>query len=140
VEKSKQLYDAFLKDIENLIKENQGDGGSRKDRQYIEKRMRLNVVEIFQRMFVMFYNNIFVELKNKEFEKYIEDYPSKEQGLKQAFRDIYDKITAPWVEKSKKDKTFGREEEYQKELLKLDTADKIRALFDDQYKNIYGEI
>jgi hypothetical protein len=136
------LYNDFLKEMEILLKENQDNESAKgisKEKEHIERKMKLNVIEIFQRMFMLYYDNIFVGLKNKEFGKYISDYQTKEQGMLQAYNDIFSKITTPWAAKSEKDKLFGRQEEYQKEMLKLDMAKEIMEIFNKNYKNIYGE-
>lgn len=130
-----QLKENYLKEIKTLIdtwKENStrlGKEGS-KDEAILET-IKVNVGEIFYKMFTISYNNSCknIDVDHVELNK-----------LSKAYLAFFDKIPAPWKEKMVKDKQYNMMEEYYKEEIKLDTADKIKNLFIEYYHRFYKEI
>ncbi|WP_055669852.1 hypothetical protein [Desnuesiella massiliensis] len=130
-----QLKEEYLKEITTLIntwKENSSRLGKEgaKDEAILET-IKVNVGDIFYKMFNISYNNSCkkVEADHVELNK-----------LSKAYLAFFDKIPAPWKEKMVKDKQFNMMEEYYKEEIKLATADKLKNLFIEYYHRFYKEI
>lgn len=111
-------YLAFLnkkqKDLKSNIKDLQEQDC--KDEANLEK-IRLNIVEIFYKMFNLSLSDNPVELK----EKYL---------------NYFDKITASWHINKGKALEFEQEEEVIIEELKIQEAEELKAIFKDYYNQI----
>ena len=105
----------------------------------IMEKIKINVGEIFLKMFEVSYNNVYGNPKIK--------LPSmggaltggKEELLKKTYLEFFNKIPAPWKIKAEKDKQHNMHEEYHKECLKLETAEDIKALFLRHFEALEGE-
>lgn len=81
------------------------------------QKIRLNIVEIFYKMFNISLSDNPVELK----EKYL---------------NFFDKITDPWHINKQKALEFGKEEEVIIEELKIQEAEELKNQFKDYYNQI----
>ncbi len=129
-----QLKEAYLNEITKLInqwKENSArlrEEGSN-DESILES-IKVNVGDIFYKMFNISYNNSCRNVESEEAEL---------SKLSKAYLAFFHKIPAPWKEKMAKDKEFNMMEEYYKEQIKLETAEKIKNLFIEYYDKFYKE-
>jgi len=81
------------------------------------QKIRLNIVEIFHKMFNISLSDNPVELK----EKYL---------------NFFDKITEPWYINKEKALEFGKEEEVIIEELKIQEAEELKIQFKDYYNQM----
>lgn len=129
-----QLKEAYLNEITeiiNLWKENYvrlREEGSI-DESILES-IKVNVGDIFYKMFNISYNNSCRNIESEEAEL---------NKLSKAYLAFFNKIPAPWKEKMAKDKEFNMMEEYYKEQIKLEAAEKIKNLFIEYYDKFYKE-
>lgn len=126
-----QLKEEYLKEVTVLInqwKENSirlaNEGAN--DEAILEN-IKVNVGDIFYKMFTISYNKCCKNVEPSEVEL---------KKLYTSFLAFFDKIPAPWKEKLVKDKEYNMMEEYYKEQLKLETADKIKKLFIEYYERL----
>lgn len=82
------------------------------------EKIRLNVVEIFHKMFNISFSNDPVELKDK-------------------YLNFFDKITTPWRVNREKAIEFGKDREAIIEELKIEEAEKLKIKFKDYYEKIF---
>lgn len=82
------------------------------------EKIRLNVVEIFHKMFNISFSNDSVELKDK-------------------YLNFFDKITTPWRVNREKAIEFGKDREAIIEELKIEEAEKLKIKFKDYYEKIF---
>lgn len=82
------------------------------------EKIRLNVVEIFHKMFNISFSNDPVELKDK-------------------YLNFFDKITTPWRVNREKAIKFGKDREAIIEELKIEEAEKLKIKFKDYYEKIF---
>jgi hypothetical protein len=129
-----RLKEEYMKELGELIdelKEKSADlnrEGS-KDEAVFEN-IKLNIVDIFQKMFNISYNNSCKKM-----------YPEDEEieKLQKSYLAFFDKIPAPWKEKMAKDKDHNMMEECFKEQIKLETADQVKNLFIKHYDRFCKE-
>lgn len=128
-----QLKEEYLKQVTSLIskwKENsfslKNDGAN--DEAILEN-IKVNVGDIFYKMFNISYNNSYKKIEAPEVEL---------KKLYNTYLEFFEKIPAPWKEKLIKDKEYNLMEDYYKEELKLETADKIKNLFIEDYERLNG--
>ena len=114
----KENYLIFLKEKQEDLKK------SIQDLQYREcvdeanlQKIRLNIVEIFYKMFNISLSDNPVVLK----EKYL---------------SFFDKITRPWYINKDKALEFGKENEVVIENLKIQEAEELKRQFNDYYNQI----
>ena len=129
-----QLKEEYLKQVTSLIskwKENsislKNDGAN--DEAILEN-IKVNVGDIFYKMFNISYNSSYKKIEAPEVEL---------KRLYITYLEFFEKIPAPWKEKLIKDKEYNLMEDYYKEELKLETADKIKNLFIEDYERLNGE-
>lgn len=126
-----QLKGDYLKELTSLIdgwKEN--STRLRKEESMDEailESIKVNVGDIFFKMFNVSYNNSCKNINSEEEEL---------KKLKAAYLAFFDKIPAPWKEKAEKDKEHNMMEELYKEQIKLETAELVKDLFLEHYKKI----
>lgn len=82
------------------------------------EKIRLNVVEIFHKMFNISFSNDPVELKDK-------------------YLNFFDKITTPWRVNREKAIEFGKDREAIIEELKIKEAEELKSKFKDYYEKIF---
>lgn len=82
------------------------------------EKIRLNVVEIFHKMFNISFSNDPVELNDK-------------------YLNFFDKITTPWRVNREKAIEFGKDREAIIEELKIEEAEKLKIKFKDYYEKIF---
>lgn len=97
----------------------------------ILESIKVNVGDIFYKMFNISYNNSCKNVESVEVEL---------KKLSKAYLAFFDKIPAPWKEKMAKDKEYNKMEDYYKEEIKLETADMIKSLFIEYYERVYKEV
>jgi len=128
---SEQLKGDYLKEITVLIDGwKESSSRLRKEEstdEAILESIKVNVGDIFYKMFNISYNNSCkgVSTEDEELKK-----------LHDAYLAFFDKIPAPWREKAEKDKEHNMMEEFYKEQIKLETADRLKDLFLEYYKKI----
>lgn len=124
-----QLKGEYLKEITVLI-DGWKENASRLKKQEsmdeaILENIKVNVAEIFYKMFIVSYNKSCKNVLAEEEEL---------KNLHDAYLAFFDKIPAPWKVKAEKDKQHNMMEEFYKEQIKLETADKVKDLFVKYYK------
>lgn len=82
------------------------------------EKIRLNVVEIFHKMFNISFSNDPVELNDK-------------------YLNFFDKITTPWHVNREKAIEFGKDREAIIEELKIKEAEELKSKFKDYYEKIF---
>lgn len=134
MELCEKLKEEYLKDVITFIngcKEKSArlrQEGS--DDEAILETIKVNVGEIFYKMFNLSYNN---SCKNTE------EQSEKLKKLSKMYLGFFDKIPASWKEKKVKDIEYNMMKEYYIEEIKLQTADKIKNLFIEYYDKFYQE-
>lgn len=96
----------------------------------ILERIRVNIGDIFYKMFNVSYNKACRNTETAQVEL---------KRLSDAYLDFFEKIPAPWKEKMAKDKEHNMMEEYYKEQIKLETVEQIKKLFVQYYDRYNGE-
>jgi len=114
------LIDGWKGNSDRLKKEEAGD-------ESILEAIKVNVGDIFYKMFNVSYNNSCKNIQTEEEEL---------KKLETAYLAFFDKIPAPWKEKAEKDKEHNMLEEFYKEQIKLETAEKVKNLFIEHYKKL----
>lgn len=89
--------------------------------------IRINIGDIFYKMFILSFNNSF---------KGADSEMEKLEKLKKMYLAFFDKIPAQWRVKLLKDKEYNMMEDYYKEQIKLETADKLKNLFLEHYERL----
>ena len=114
----KENYLIFLKEKQEDLKKSIEDLQNREciDEANLQK-IRLNIVEIFHKMFNISFSDSPVALK----EKYL---------------SFFDKITKPWYINKDKALEFGKENEVVIEDLKIEEAEDLKKKFNDYYSQI----
>jgi hypothetical protein len=112
------LMDGWKKSSESLRAEERFDEAVLED-------IKVNIADIFYKMFTLSFNN---SCKGT-------DSQVNELGkLKDMYLAFFNKIPASWKVKLQKDKEYNMMEEYYKEEIKLETADKVKSLFLEYYE------
>lgn len=141
MEKHEQLVQEYSQALQGYIQQLKDAEASCKaagDKEgMVREKVKGNVVDIFQKMFTVSYNNVYVKRQIPDFAKY-DQYPEKHEQLRAAYLDFFTKIPTPWREKAEKDKQFGRMGEYETEQVKLQLADEVKALFAEHYNRVFG--
>lgn len=106
---------------------------------FVHGQIKKNVVDIFQKMYKVSYNNVYVKPQIPDLVKIIEQHDSREEQFFATYLSFFNKIPTPWKEKAEKDQKFGKIEECKKEQSKLQIADEIKELFVTNYKKVYGD-
>lgn len=144
MEQHEQLQKDYMQALEGYIqqlKSNEADWRQKGDKEgLVQEKVKANVVDIFQKMFTVSFNNVYVKRQIPDFVKYEEAYSEKEQRLYAAYMGYFEKISAPWREKAEKDQKFGRIAEYETEQLKLQLADEVKALFIEHFNRAFGGV
>ncbi len=126
-----QLKEEYLKQVTTLINEWKDNSIELRNEgandEAVLENIKVNVGDIFYKMFNISYNNSCKKVEPAEVEL---------KKLYTSYLAFFDKIPAPWKEKLKKDKEYNMMEEYYKEQLKLETADKIKNLFIEYYETL----
>lgn len=142
MERHEQLQKEYLQVLEGYIQQlkvNEANFRMNGDKEaLVREKVKANVVDIFQKMFTVSYNNVYVKRQIPDFVKYEEAYGEKEQRLYAAYMDYFEKIPRSWREKAEKDKKFGRIAEYETEQIKLQLADEVQSLFIEHFHRIFG--
>lgn len=107
----------------------------RRDEANLE-RIKMNVLDIFYKMFNVSYNYVYSNLKNENLRNCTEGENDSYKKLYLAYMYFFDKIPAPWHEKAKKDKEHNNTSGYIIEELKINTAEDIKKLFLDYYNSL----
>lgn len=135
MELCEQLREEYLKELGALINEYKENSkriakeGS--DDEAAFETIKANICDIFYKVFNVSYNK---SCRSSEVSHV------KLKGLSEMYLDFFDKIPAPWKEKMVKDRAHNMMEEYYKEQIKLEMADRIRCLFIKYYERFYKEI
>ena len=128
-EQLKEEYLIELSALKNKYKEKAGrlaEEGSG-DESMLET-IKVNICDIFSTVF------------NVSYKKSCRNGEASELGkLAEVYFDFFDKIPTPWKEKMVKDKEHNMMEEYYKEQIKLETADKVKNLFIKHYGRLNKE-
>lgn len=124
-----QLKDQYLKEITALIDRWKENSSRLKKEESVDEAIlesiKVNVGEIFYKMFNVSYNNSCKNVLTEEEEL---------KKLYDAYLAFFDKIPAPWKAKAEKDKEYNMMEEFYKEQIKLETADKLKEIFVKYYE------
>lgn len=143
MQKHEQLFQEFNNTLDNMMQKINKEAVDAKQvgdqRGLVHGQIKKNVVDIFQKMYKVSYNNVFVNPQIPDLVKIIEEHDCKEKQFYAVYLSFFNKIPAPWKEKSEKDQKFGKIEEFEKEQSKLQVAEKIKALFVTNYKKVYGD-
>ena len=129
-----QLKEEYLKELamlENAYKKKSAclaEEGSNDEA--ILETIKANICDIFYKMFNASYKK---SCSHDECEKV------ELKKLSEAYFHFFDKIPSPWREKMTKDKEHNMMEEYHKEEIKLETAEKIKNLFIKYFDRLYKE-
>ncbi|WBW98117.1 hypothetical protein [Oceanirhabdus sp. W0125-5] len=100
------------------------------------ERIKLNVIDIFEKMFMVSYNNVFVKSNNPNLTAILEKEEDDYKKLHLAYDHFLNNITAPWREKLEKDKKFNNIEKAIIEELKLAEVDRVKAIFNELYNEL----
>lgn len=100
------------------------------------ERIKLNVVDIFLKMFNVSYNNVYVKLNNPNLKAIIEKEEDDYKKLHIAYDYFLRNITEPWRIKLEKDKQFNNVEKSIIEELKIAEVDRIKVIFNDLYEEL----
>lgn len=142
MEKHEQLRQEYLLALEAYVQQlKNSEAGCRQngDKEgYVREKVKINVVEIFQKMFTVSFHNIYVKREIPNFAQYEEAYAKKENQLCAAYLAYFEKIPGPWREKAEKDRRFGRMAEYETEQLKLQAAGQVQALFMEHFNRLFN--
>lgn len=127
-----QLKEEYLKELSELKNEYKEEACRLAEEcsgdESILETIKVNICDIFYTVF------------NVSYKKSCRNGEGLELGrLAEAYFDFFDKIPTPWKEKMAKDKEHNMMEEYYKEQIKLETADKIKNLFIKHYDRLYKE-
>ncbi|GKX68562.1 hypothetical protein [Inconstantimicrobium mannanitabidum] len=124
MELCEELKKDYLDKLEELL--NVYNGKSKELRKQgandeaILETIKGNIVDIFSKVFNVSYNK---SCKSNKAQK------DKLNDLSMMYLAFFDKISAPWKEKMAKDKEHDMMEEYYIEEIKLETAEKVKAIF-----------
>lgn len=128
-----QLKEEYLMEFSTLINEHKEKSAALANEgsndEAILETIKVNVCEIFYTVFNVSYRKSCRNGDDSELKK-----------LADAYFDFFDKIPAPWKEKMAKDKEHDMMEEYYKEQIKLETADKVKNLFIKHYEKFYKQV
>ena len=105
----------------------------------ILEKIKINVGEIFLKMFEVSCSNVYGNPKIKLPGMKEASTEPKEMLLKKTYLEFFNKIPTPWKVKAEKDKQHNMNEEYHKECLKLETAEHIKELFLKHFAVLEGE-
>jgi hypothetical protein len=126
-----EVLEVKVKDIRETAARFKAEGNQD---EYVMGQIRVNVVDIFQKMFVLSYNNIYTKLNNKNIERSINPEDDKFKQLYDAYIGFFEEIPAPWKIKMEKDKSFGKMEEYNREVEKLRMVEALRRCFTELWQ------
>ena len=130
-EELKEEYSKNITELMNTLKENAKRlnlEGS--EDEAILENIKVNVVDIFYKMFHVSYNKT---CKN------IEQHAIELDKLKVAYFEFFHKIPAAWVENMAKAKEHNLMEEYYKEEIKLETVGAVKELFIEHFNRYNKE-
>lgn len=131
MKKTEQLKRVYLEELEallNVYRQNSIElaNNSSEDEAILEK-IKMNICDIFFKMFNVSYNKSCKNVESEEIEL---------NKLKEAYLDFFEKIPLSWKEKMEKDKSFNMMEEFYKEEIKLEVADKLKRMFLEHYERV----
>jgi hypothetical protein len=126
-----QLKEEYLKAVTTLINKWKESSIRLKNEgandEAILENIKVNVGDVFYKMFNISYNNSCKKVESAEVEL---------KKLYTSYLAFFDKIPAPWKEKLIKNKEYNMMEEYYKEELKLETAEEMKNLFIQYYERL----
>lgn len=129
-----QLKNEYLNEISSLMNQYKKNSDMLREEdssdEAILEAIKVNVCDIFYKVFNVSYNK---SCRN------IEPADVELNKLSETYLDFFDKIPTPWKEKMAKDKEHNMMEEYYKEKIKLETADRIKSLFIEYYNKFCKE-
>lgn len=91
--------------------------------------IKANVVDIFSKIFIVSYNNVYVKVNNEKLKDIVESNISDKDKLIKCYERMMNTITSPWREKLEKDKKFGLVEKSIIEEIKIKESEKIEHMF-----------
>ncbi len=93
--------------------------------------IKVNVVDIFSKMFMVAYNNVYVKANNQNLKSILEQNINDKEKLVKCYEFLLTNITKPWREKLEKDKKFNLVEKSVIEEVKIEQSDKIHNMFNN---------
>lgn len=130
MEQIKKIYIEKLNEEINNLKENaeklRAEGYDDEAKFEI---IKANVVDIFSKIFVVSYNNVYVKVNNDNLKDIIESNITDKDKLVKCYERMLNTITNPWREKLEKDKEFGLVEKSIIEEIKIKESEKIENMF-----------
>jgi hypothetical protein len=131
MKKTEQLKKAYLGELECLLNEYKqnsiGLAENNSEDEAVLEKIKMNICDIFLKMFNVSYNKSCRNLVGEEEEM---------DKLKVTYLDFFEKIPLSWKEKMEKDRAFNMMEEFYKEEIKLETADKLKRMFLEHYERV----
>ena len=97
--------------------------------------IKVNIVDIFSKMFMVSYNNVYVKANNQNLKSILEENIDDKEKLIKCYEFLLTNITKPWREKLEKDKQFNLVEKSMIEEVKIEQSEKIQNMF----KNMINE-
>ena len=142
VEKNEMLKKEYLEKLDQYMKELRDKANKCRTAgsmdEFVLEQIKINVVDIFSKMFKVSYENVYSNPRIEKLKKYIDATPVKHQQLYGAYMHFFEEIPAPWKAKALKDQEFGKDEEYFKETIKLNIAEEIKEIFNENFNKVYG--
>ncbi len=132
-----EFHDRFLAKLDRLKsnlsdKEQELRSTDRQDEAVFEL-IRQNIVDIFSKMFVVSYKNVFEEIKIDRFRQIIEAHSEPSQQLYHMYHHFIKEIPKPWHKSLDAARAHDETENAIKEEIKLQMVDQIRTLFVDEF-------
>lgn len=142
--KFKKLKEVYLSAIDEMLAGQNEKAAKDKEYgyedEYIAEQIKMNITDIFKQMFNLAYRNVEEETDIPAFKKIFEEYQDKANRLYHAYLHFFERIPAAWKVKAKKDKEFGKIDEYRKEKIKLAQVDEIKELFIEKFEQVIGGV
>lgn len=139
MESGELLREEYMKLLKTQIDAHLNKSNALKEQDFIDEhnfeKIKLNVVEIFLKMFYASFNDVYGNQANTELtsnEKY--------EKLYSKYMAFFERIPSSWIEKSKKAKELKMVKEYVIEELKINTANEVKELFIEQYNKFKNPV
>ncbi len=99
-------------------------------------RIALNVLDIFEKMFLVSYGAVYLKRENPKLQPILEQHEARKEQLRAACQLYFDTLPEPWKAKAAQDEEQGHTEEWKKELVKIEVARMLESIFHGMYQEV----
>ena len=111
-----------------------------RDDEAVFHRIAINVLDIFEKMFLVSYGAVFMDRANPKLAPVLSNYDEPMEQLKAACELYFHEIPQPWQTRADEEEKRGNTEEWKKELVKLEVVRLLEAIFQRIYSDPEGVI